>query len=181
MLKSSSCWLTFAKIHHWGHNNIGIVYTFIGPKQGKRRKMGFSCCAQNNNNNKTLKTWLAKQICAANFACTLIKCIRKADKSVKNSYIHCDLSGGFLRRWVNRNLILANKSVKEKYFFDLTFIDVHMGRQKAPKSDFQSRFSLSKIVRIFLIFFFIEEYQYRRSFFDIVIFWKLQFLNHFGF
>jgi hypothetical protein len=67
-------------------------------------------------------------------------------------------------------LILAKKSVKEKYFFDLTFTDVHMGRQKVPKSDFQSHFSMSKIIRIFLNFFFIEEYQFRRRFFVIVIF-----------
>ena len=57
-----------------------------------------------------------------------------------------------------------------KQFFDLTFADVHMGRQKVPKSDFQSQFSMSKIIRIFLIFFFIEEYQFRRRFFVIVIF-----------
>ena len=36
--------------------------------------------------------------------------------------------------------------------------DVHMGRQKVPKSDFQSHFSMSKIIRIFLYCFFIEEY-----------------------
>jgi hypothetical protein len=28
-----------------------------------------------------------------------------------------------------------------------------MGRQKVPKPDFQSQFSMSKIIRIFLIFF----------------------------
>ena len=38
-------------------------------------------------------------------------------------------------------------------FFDLTFTDVHMGRQKVPKSDFQSQFSMSKIIRISMIFF----------------------------
>ena len=48
---------------------------------------------------------------------------------------------------------ITKKSVKEKYFFDLTFTDVQMGRQKVPKSDFQSHFSMSKIIRIFLIFF----------------------------
>ena len=45
---------------------------------------------------------------------------------------------------------MSKKSVKEKYFFDLTFTDVHMGCQKVPKSDFQSQFSMSKNVRIFL-------------------------------
>ena len=60
----------------------------------------------------------------------------------------------------------------------MTYTDVQMGRQKVPKSDFQSQFSMSKIIRIFLIFFFIEEYQFRRRFFVIIIFLKLQFLNH---
>ena len=60
---------------------------------------------------------------------------------------------------MNRGLILAKTSVKEK-FFDLTFTDVHMGCQKVPKSDFKIIQSL----------FFIEEYQFRRRFFVIVIF-----------
>ena len=37
---------------------------------------------------------------------------------------------------------------------------------------------MSKIIRIFLNFFFIEEYQFRGTFFVIDIFWKLQFLKH---
>ena len=51
--------------------------------------------------------------------------------------------------------------------------------QKLPISDFQSQFSMSKIVGIFLNFFFIEEYQFRGTFFVIDIFWKLRFLKHF--
>ena len=54
--------------------------------------------------------------------------------------------------WVNRGSILAKKSVKSKYFFDLTFTDVHTGCQKVPKSDFPSQFSMSKIIWIILIF-----------------------------
>ena len=46
-------------------------------------------------------------------------------------------------------------------------------------SDFQSEFSMSKIIRIFLNFFFIEEYQFRGIFVVIDIFWKIHFLNHF--
>ena len=38
---------------------------------------------------------------------------------------------------------------------------------------------MSKIIWIFLNFFFIEEYQFRGIFVVIDIFWKLQFLNHF--
>ena len=53
-----------------------------------------------------------------------------------------------------------------------------------PIFDFQSQFSMSifmsKIVRIFLIFFFfIEEYQFRGMFFVINIIWKLEFLKPF--
>ena len=62
----------------------------------------------------------------------------------------------------------------------MTYTDVHMGLQKVPKSDFQSQFSMAKIIQIFLNFFFIDEYQFRRRFFIIAIFWKLQFLNQFS-
>jgi hypothetical protein len=47
-----------------------------------------------------------------------------------------------------------------------------------PISDFQSQYSTSKIIRIFLNFFFIEEYQSRDMFFVNDIFWKLNFLKH---
>ena len=45
-------------------------------------------------------------------------------------------------------------------------------------SDFQSQFSMSKIIRISLNFFVIEEYQFTGMFFVADIFWKLQFLKH---
>ena len=38
----------------------------------------------------------------------------------------------------------------------MTFTEVHMGHQKVPKSDFQSHFSMSKIIWIFLIFFLLK-------------------------
>ena len=41
---------------------------------------------------------------------------------------------------------LSVAELKEKYFLDLTFTDVHMGRQKVPKSEFQSHFSMSKVI-----------------------------------
>ena len=41
------------------------------------------------------------------------------------------------------------------------------------------QFSMSKIIRIFLNFFFVEEYQFRDMFLVIDIFWKLQFLKRF--
>ena len=72
-----------------------------------------------------------------------------------------------LRVYVNKGLILAKQIKKEKYIFDLTFTAVHMGCQKGPKIDFQSQFSMSKIIRSFLNFFFIEDYQFRSTFFVI--------------
>ena len=51
--------------------------------------------------------------------------------------------------------------------------------QKVPILDFQSEFSMSKIIQIFLKKKFIEEYQSRRTFFVKSIFCWLQFLNHF--
>ena len=50
--------------------------------------------------------------------------------------------------------------------------------QKWQNSEFQSQFSMSKIIRIFL-FFFIEQYQFRSIVFVIEIFWQLQFLKQF--
>jgi hypothetical protein len=42
--------------------------------------------------------------------------------------------------------------------------------QKVPKFDFQSQFSMSKIIGIFLNFFSIEKYQLRTTFVVIDIF-----------
>ena len=63
-----------------------------------------------------------------------------------------------------QGLDFSKKSVKEKYFFDLTFTDVHMGRQKVPKSDFQSHFSMSKIIGIFLNFFSLKNISLEEGF-----------------
>ena len=49
-----------------------------------------------------------------------------------------------------------------------------MGRQKVSKSDFQSQFSMSKNVRIFLKKNFIEKYQFKTTSFVKYIFWWLQ-------
>ena len=43
--------------------------------------------------------------------------------------------------------------------------------RRVQKMDFQSQFSTSKIIWIFLNFFFIEEYKFRSTFFVIDIFW----------
>ena len=62
----------------------------------------------------------------------------------------------------------------------LTFTDVHMSRQKVPKSDFQSQFSMSKIIRIFLIFFSLKNISLEEgflllSFFENFNFWTTLF------
>ena len=49
--------------------------------------------------------------------------------------------------------------------------------QKEPKFDFQSQFSTSKNLEIFLIFCFIKKYQFRSTFFVIDIFKSLYFLK----
>ena len=47
-----------------------------------------------------------------------------------------------------------------------------MGKcQKVPKFDFQSQFSMSKIIQIFVNFIFVEEYKFRSTIFVIAIFW----------
>ena len=42
-------------------------------------------------------------------------------------------------------------------------INILKGNQKVSKFDFQNQFAVSKIIRIFLNFFFIEEYQFRSN------------------
>jgi hypothetical protein len=44
-----------------------------------------------------------------------------------------------------------------------------------PKFDFQTQFSMSKIIQIFLNYFFIEECQFRSTFFVIDVFNKINF------
>ena len=51
--------------------------------------------------------------------------------------------------------------------------------QKGPKFDFQSQFSMSWVIGIFLNYFFIKDYQFRNTFFVFDTFWYHQFLNHF--
>ena len=57
------------------------------------------------------------------------------------------------------------------------WINVHskLSDRKMPISDFQSQFSMTKIVRIFLIFFFIEEYQPRGCFLLLTFFENFDF------
>ena len=76
---------------------------------------------------------------------------------------------------------------KKKFFTMSTEFDKNISDwsydctdQKMPISDFQSQFSMSKIVRIFLFFFSLKNINLARSiFFVIDIFWKLELLKHF--
>ena len=101
-------------------------------------------------------------------------------KSVENNWL-ADSSLLVWPQWWSfadvsqQGLYFRKKSVKKWKNFDLTFTDVHMDRQKVPKSDFQSQFSMSKNVRIFLKKNFIEEYQFRSIFIVKTMFCWLQF------
>ena len=57
----------------------------------------------------------------------------------------------------------------------IMLIDIAQNCQKVPISDFQSQFSISKIIRIFLTKIFIEEYDLRGTLLVIDIFENLDF------
>ena len=87
----------------------------------------------------------------------------------------------FVDRWAHETMhtYIGNKHFFTKSFRHQTYQNSKISWQKLPISDFQSDFSMSKIIRIFLIFFFIEEYQFRGTYIVIGINWKLQFLKPF--
>ena len=74
---------------------------------------------------------------------------------------------------------IGNKHFFTKSCHCQTYQNSKISWQKMPISDFQSDFSMSKIIRIFLKKIFIEEYQFRGTYIVIGIFWKLQFLKPF--
>ena len=63
----------------------------------------------------------------------------------------------------------ASLSEKQHFFITKIFCQINTrsktSDRKKPIYDFQSQFSMSKIIRIFLKFYFIEEYQFRGTFF----------------
>ena len=72
--------------------------------------------------------------------------------------------------------IFAQEFEPASYFCDWTCIHLGMRRQKSPKFDFQSQFSMSKISFIFLIFFSVKIIRLGEQltiipFFDHFIFW----------
>ena len=75
--------------------------------------------------------------------------------------------------------VFGQESTVVKWNYQILSLHLVTVRQKVPILDFQSEFSMSKIIRIFLKKNFIEEYQFKRTFFVKSIFCWLQFLNHF--
>ena len=79
----------------------------------------------------------------------------------------------FFDRWAHETMYayIGNKHFFTKSCRCQTYQNSKISWQKRPISDFQSEFSMSKIIRIFLKFFFIEEYQFRGTYSVIGIFW----------
>ena len=75
--------------------------------------------------------------------------------------------------------VFGQESTVVKWNYQILSLHLVTDRQKVPILDFQSEFSMSKIIRIFLKKIFIEEYQFKRTFFVKIIFCWLQFQNHF--
>ena len=75
--------------------------------------------------------------------------------------------------------VFGQESTVVKWNYQILSLHLVTVRQKVPILDFQSEFSMSKFIRIFLKKKFIEEYQFRCTFFVKSIFCWLQFLNHF--
>ena len=74
--------------------------------------------------------------------------------------------------------VFGQKSTVVKWNYQILSLHLVTVCQTVPILDVQSEFSMSKIIRIFLKKF-IEEYQFKCTFFVKSIFCWLQFLNHF--
>ena len=75
--------------------------------------------------------------------------------------------------------VFGQESTVVKWNYQILSLHLVTVCQKVEILDFQSEFSMSKIIQIFLKKNFIEEYQFRRTFFVKSIFDWLQYLNHF--
>ena len=97
--------------------------------------------------------------------------------------------GGLFIRWVSVvefhdqalsiGKVFGQDSTVVKWNYQILSLHLVTVCQKVPILDFQSEFSMSKIIWVFLEKIFIEEYQFRPTFFVKSIFCWLQFLNHF--
>ena len=71
--------------------------------------------------------------------------------------------------------VFGQESTVVKWNYRILSLHLVTVRQKVPILDFQSEFSMSKIIWIFLKKNFIEEYQFRHTFFVKSVFCWLQF------
>ena len=85
---------------------------------------------------------------------------------------HCQLSVYLLQVSENMQIIdaLGFMAIPVMEFIELLRIGVMWRCQKVPKFDFQTEFSISKIIRIILFFVVVEKYQFWSTFFLIDIF-----------
>ncbi len=67
--------------------------------------------------------------------------------------------------------VFGQESTVDKWNYQILSLHLVTFCQNVPILDFQSEFSISKIIRIFLKKKFIEEYQFKRNFFVKNIFW----------
>ena len=105
------------------------------------------------------------------------------------NFIHCIAMLNMLDRRVSvvefhdwalgMGKVFGQESTLVKWNYQILSLHLVKVCQKVPILDFQSGFSMSKIIGIFLKQNFIEEYQFRRTFLVKSIFCWLQFLNHF--
>ena len=126
-----------------------------------------------------LLLFMAYVVVWPNFCCTLshiLQGLPLCSRPITSRYL-----SRFFDRWAHETTYayIGNKHFFTKSCHRQTYQNSKISWQKMPISDFQSEFSMSKIIRIFLNFFFIEEYQFRGTYIVIGIFWKLQFLKPF--
>ncbi len=93
-----------------------------------------------------------------------------------NAVYHCNTDCGDFKRGIQNWKDFCQRINKPKVNYWILSFGLMVSCQKVPKFDFQSQFSMSKIIRYFS-FFFIAEYQFRSTFFVIDIFNENQFSN----
>ena len=80
-----------------------------------------------------------------------------------------------------KNLPLGSRAITSIVKNSRYSVHGYTCHQKLLNSDFQNQFSILQVKNYpdLSHFFFIEQYQFRRTFLIIDIFWQLQFLKHF--
>ena len=117
----------------WSHPPGSYISLKEGPngvQWGPYLSTGYAECKQFDKKNSNAVIWRV-----------LLTINRFAMENFKDFLISCKPLLGSTK-----------KLVLENYLFYLTFTDFQTNRRKVPKSDFQSQFSMSTIIWIFLIF-----------------------------